>query len=48
MADTTKIPAIAGVYTDLIIKGRKTIKSVPKNLVDAVKQELSNRGFKND
>lgn len=40
-----EISAMAKVYADLIIKGRKTINEVPERIKDQVKQELIDRGF---
>lgn len=40
-----EISAMAKVYADLIIKGKKIINKVPEKIRDQVKQELINRGF---
>lgn len=40
-----KVSAIARVYGSLIIKRRKTIDEVPKNLQEQVKQYLEDEGY---
>ena len=40
-----EISAMAKVYADLIIKGRKTINEVPDKIKEQVKEVLIERGY---